>query len=92
MFLGRDDLRDYSTVSVRTLHTFFDWLLAQQQGKGGRKRRGTKYASSLGTYWKIFRLVYERATGAKLGAKMNRNMHRVFTSPVLIRSLYTGQV
>lgn len=64
-------------MSVRTLHTFFDWLLNQRQGKGGRKRRGTKYASSLGTYWKVFRLVYERATGDKIDGKTNRSMHKV---------------
>lgn len=28
--------------------------------------RGTKYKSSSGTYWKLYRLVYERATGDKI--------------------------
>ncbi|ORX95381.1 hypothetical protein BCR34DRAFT_607969 [Clohesyomyces aquaticus] len=76
-YLGKDNLRAYTTVSVRTLHTFFDWLLDQRQGKGGRKRRGTKFASSLGTYWKVYRLVYERATSVKIDGKMNRSMHKV---------------
>ncbi|EMD84663.1 hypothetical protein COCHEDRAFT_1167444 [Bipolaris maydis C5] len=31
----------------------------------------------IGTYWKVFRLVYERATGVKLDGKMNRSMHKV---------------
>ncbi|OCK73803.1 hypothetical protein K432DRAFT_311992, partial [Lepidopterella palustris CBS 459.81] len=31
----------------------------------------------LGTYWKVFRLVYKRATGVKLDAKLNRSMHKV---------------
>ncbi|KAI1664624.1 DUF3435 domain containing protein [Pyrenophora tritici-repentis] len=77
IYLKKDHYRAYATVSVATLYTFFDWLLSQHQGKGGRKRRGTKLASSLGTYWKVFRLVYERATGVKLDGKMNRSMHKV---------------
>ncbi|KAF2818073.1 hypothetical protein CC86DRAFT_337582 [Ophiobolus disseminans] len=76
-YLKKDHYRAYKTVSVATLYTFFDWQLSQHRGKGGRKRRGTKLASSLGTYWKVFRLVYERATGAKLDGKMNRSMHKV---------------
>ncbi|KAF2682551.1 hypothetical protein K458DRAFT_307420 [Lentithecium fluviatile CBS 122367] len=76
-YLRKDHYRAYATVSVATLYTFFDWLLGQRRGKGGRKRRGTKLTSSLGTYWKIFRLVYERATGVKLDGKMNRSMHKV---------------
>ncbi|KAF1979399.1 hypothetical protein BU23DRAFT_447357, partial [Bimuria novae-zelandiae CBS 107.79] len=76
-YLGRTDLRSHATVSVRTLYTFFNWLLDQRQGKGGRKRRGIKFASSLGTYWKVYRLVYERATSLKLDGKMNRSMHKV---------------
>ncbi|KAF1967816.1 hypothetical protein BU23DRAFT_583589 [Bimuria novae-zelandiae CBS 107.79] len=75
-YLGKDQNRAYSTVSVSTLYTFFDWLLSQRRGKGGRRRRGTKHASSLGTYWKVFCLVYERATGVKLDGKMNRSMHK----------------
>ncbi|OCK73804.1 hypothetical protein K432DRAFT_311991, partial [Lepidopterella palustris CBS 459.81] len=27
MYLRKEHLRDFATVSVRTLHTFFDWLL-----------------------------------------------------------------
>ncbi|KAH8710290.1 hypothetical protein GQ44DRAFT_714462 [Phaeosphaeriaceae sp. PMI808] len=76
-YLRKGHYRAYATVSVATLHTFFDWLLGQRRGKGGRKRRGTKLTSSLGTYWKVFRLVYERATGVKLDGKMNRSMHKV---------------
>ncbi|KAH5702852.1 hypothetical protein HBI18_255460, partial [Parastagonospora nodorum] len=76
-YLKRDKYRDWATVSLGTLHTFFNWLLIQPEGKKGRKRRGTKLASSLGTYGKVFRLVYERATGARLDSKMNRSMHKV---------------
>src|SRR6266568_3549228 len=76
-YLRKDDLRAYETLSVRTLYTFFDWQLSWQRGKGGRKCRGTKIASSLGSYWKVYRLVYERAMGVKLDGKMNWSMHKV---------------
>ncbi|PVH92773.1 C2H2 finger domain protein [Periconia macrospinosa] len=75
--LGRERFRNYETVSVGTLFTFFDWLLGQRRGKKGRRLRGTKFASSLGTYWKVFRLVYERSTSVRLDPKMNRGMHKV---------------
>ncbi len=58
-------------------------MLSQKKGKKGRKKRGTKKSSSLGTYWKVYRLVYERATGDKLDAVMNRRMHRV-SRPLLV--------
>lgn len=48
-----------------------------RRGKGGRRMRGTKHKSSLGTYWKLYRLVYERATGDKIKGKMNRDVHKV---------------
>jgi hypothetical protein len=67
----------YNDISLKFLRSFFDWLLSQRRGKAGRKRRGTKCASSLGTYWKVFRLAYERATGLKIDGKMNRPMHKV---------------
>jgi hypothetical protein len=63
--------------------SFFDWLLNQRRGKGGRRRQGSKLASSLGTYWKVYRLVYERATGSRLSAGLNRSMHKVRTLKVL---------
>ncbi|KAF1364477.1 hypothetical protein EJ07DRAFT_27239, partial [Lizonia empirigonia] len=59
---------DYSVSTTRLLDRMEDqW----------NERRGTKFASSLGTYWKVFRLVYERATEIKLDGKMNRSMHKV---------------
>jgi len=67
----------YQTVHAGLLYSFFDWLLSQKTGKRGRRKRGTKHKSSLGTYWKLYRLVYERATGQKLNGQMNRVMHRV---------------
>ncbi|KAK3304847.1 C2H2 finger domain-containing protein [Chaetomium strumarium] len=41
---------------------------------------GTKKASSLRTYWKVFWLVYERAIIEKLDIKLNRQMHRALRS------------
>lgn len=77
----------YQTLKSGNLYSFFDWLLSQKIGKGGRRRRGTKHKSSLGTYWKLFRLVYERATGDKINGQMNRVMHRVITVYTLRRHI-----
>ncbi|KAJ9656079.1 hypothetical protein H2201_008651 [Coniosporium apollinis] len=76
-YIGIDPEKTYRIVSIKLLYSFFDWLLNQRRGKGGRKRRGTKLASSLGTYWKVYRLVYERATGGKIDPQMTRQMHKV---------------
>ncbi|KAK4148490.1 C2H2 finger domain protein [Chaetomidium leptoderma] len=75
-YIRRDPLACFESVSVKLLYMFFDWLLNQKQGKNGRQLRGTKKKSSLETYWKMFRLVYERAMTQKLDAKLNRQMHR----------------
>ena len=75
--LERDPQQCYEAISLRLLYNFFDWYLNQKVGKDGRKRRGTKKKSSLSTYWKVFRLVFERAMGEKLDPKMNRSMHKV---------------
>ncbi|KAJ0338342.1 hypothetical protein KNSL1_012488 [Colletotrichum chrysophilum] len=74
--IKRDVQRSYATISTGLLHTFFDWFLSQKVGKDGRKKRGIKKKSSLGTYWKVFRLVFERATSDKIDPKLNRSMHR----------------
>ena len=74
-------------ISRRTLKAFFEWMLNQRQGKGGRRLAGIKSASTLGTYWKVFRLVHERETGEKIGGKMNRHMHRVSTAPLSAPSI-----
>jgi hypothetical protein len=75
--LQRDHQECYESISVRLLYNFFDWSLNQKVGKHGRKKRGTTKKSSLETYWKVFRLVFERAMGEKLNPKMNRSMHKV---------------
>lgn len=76
-YVRKDPARVMQAVSRRTLKAFFEWILNQRQGKGGRRLAGIQSASTLGTYWKVFRLVYERATGEKIEGKMNRHMHRV---------------
>lgn len=70
----------YQAVSTRILYNFFDWLLNQKRGKSGRRIQGIKYKSSLGTYWKVYRLVYERATGDKIEGPLTRSMHKVLDS------------
>jgi hypothetical protein len=57
------------SVSLAFLNSFFDWLLGQRTGEDWRKRRTTK-SSSLATYWKAYRLVYERATSGKVDANI----------------------
>ncbi|KAK1837702.1 C2H2 finger domain-containing protein [Colletotrichum chrysophilum] len=74
--IKRDVQRCYATVSISLLYTFFDWFLNQKVGKDGRKKREIKKKSTLATYWKVFRLVFERAVGDKLDPKLNRSMHR----------------
>ncbi|KAF5520978.1 hypothetical protein CGCA056_v007802 [Colletotrichum aenigma] len=76
LVLKRDVADCYATISVGLLYSFFDWVLCQKVGKNGRRKRGIKKKSSLGTYWKVFRLVFERAVGDKVDPKLNRSMHR----------------
>ena len=78
--VGRDPIEVLCALSVDCigiLYHFFDWILSRKSGKKGRKLQKIKKRSSLGTYWKVFRLVYERATGAKIDGKTNRSMHKV---------------
>ncbi|KAL9633054.1 MAG: hypothetical protein Q9204_003553 [Flavoplaca sp. TL-2023a] len=76
-YIGQPPGDEYSHLSKGLLHSFFDWRLNQRRGKKGRKLRGTKLCSSLESYWKTFRLVYERASGAKIDARLTRDMHKV---------------
>ncbi|KAH6988830.1 C2H2 finger domain protein [Ilyonectria sp. MPI-CAGE-AT-0026] len=76
--LKSDNLQEqYKSISLKRLYIFFDRLLEQKTSANGRKKRGTKKLSSLGTYWKVFRLVFERAIGEKICPKLNRSMHKV---------------
>jgi hypothetical protein len=67
-------------ITPRTIKAFFNWLLNQRRGKGGRRVKGVKSESSLSTYYKTFRLVCERETGTKIGEGdkgFNRKVNRV---------------
>ncbi|KAI0410839.1 C2H2 finger domain protein [Xylaria grammica] len=75
-YIRRNPMETFQHISIKLLYLFFDWRLNLTENKDGRKLRGIATRSSLGTYWKVFRLVYERATGDKLDAKLNRKMHR----------------
>ncbi|EFY90641.1 hypothetical protein J3458_013381 [Metarhizium acridum] len=75
--LSRNPQACFESISIGILYKFFEWRLNQKAGKDGRKLRGTTKSSSLGTAWKVFRLIYERAIGTKLDPKLNRNMHKV---------------
>jgi len=77
----------FQNVDAGILKSFFDWLLAQKRGKNGRRKCGTKYKSSLNSYWKQYRLVYERATNEKLNGQLNRVMHRVLTSKTVLNDM-----
>jgi hypothetical protein len=79
-YTRRDPKELYRIITLKILNNFFDWMLNQRRGKEGRRLRGTKHASSLGTYWKLYRLVYERATGEKIVGPMNRGMHKAVMS------------
>ena len=61
--LQRDPQDCYDSISIRVLYSFFDWSLNQKVGKDGRKKHRTTKKSSLGTYWNVFQLVFERARG-----------------------------
>ncbi|EGC46846.1 C2H2 finger domain-containing protein [Histoplasma capsulatum var. duboisii H88] len=65
-YLKREPKDMYQRMDVQMLYAFFSWVLNQRRGKGGRRRQGLKYQSSLDTYWKIFRLVYEREVQEKI--------------------------
>ncbi|KEZ40969.1 hypothetical protein SAPIO_CDS7875 [Scedosporium apiospermum] len=51
-------------------------LLSQEEGKGGRKKKGVEKVSPLGTIWKQFLLVYARDVGEKPDAKLCRKARK----------------
>ncbi|KAI0837724.1 C2H2 finger domain protein [Hypoxylon sp. FL0890] len=77
-FLRRSPQECYETISIKLLQAYFDWSLNQRLSRDGtRKRKKVTKSSSLGTHWKVFRLVFERATNEKIDPKLNRTMHKV---------------
>ncbi|CAG8036080.1 unnamed protein product [Penicillium olsonii] len=75
--LRKDPEQEFRKLSIAILHTFLDWALNLRRSKNGRRLPGIKRKSSLETFWKVFRLVFERATSEKIGKTMNRQMRRV---------------
>lgn len=74
----------YQRIDVHKLYAFFNWVLNQRRGKDGRRRQGLKYRSSLETYWKIFRLVYEREMQEKISRETSRRINKnVYYHPFL---------
>lgn len=76
-YVKQDHRRLMANLDANWLGSFYDWCLNQNTGKNGRRKCGIKSTSSLKTYWKQFRLVYQRAMGCKLDATMTRKVHRV---------------
>jgi len=76
----------YQTVQLGLLCSLFNWLFSQKRDKGGRRRRWAKYKSSLGTFWKLYHLVYNRATTHKMNGKMNSCFILVGSTDVRARS------
>ncbi|KAJ5974897.1 hypothetical protein N7481_008604 [Penicillium waksmanii] len=76
-FIRKEPDEEYHRISIPILYNFLDWTLNLRRGKNGRRLPGIKCKSSLDTFWKVFRLVYERSTSKKIGNQMNRQMRRV---------------
>ncbi|CAG8076758.1 unnamed protein product [Penicillium salamii] len=76
-FIRKDPNGEYHRLSIPILYNFLEWALNLRRGKNGRRLPGIKCKSSLNTFWKVFRLVYERSTSKKIGNQMNRRMRRV---------------
>ncbi|KAI9774180.1 MAG: hypothetical protein M1839_001882 [Geoglossum umbratile] len=87
----KDPERTMKDISLCVINAFFDWLLNQRRGKGGRRVRGVRSANTLGTYWKVFRLVHERATGEKIRGEINRKIHRILRKLVKKHKLTKGK-
>ncbi|KAB8222978.1 hypothetical protein BDV33DRAFT_201117 [Aspergillus novoparasiticus] len=75
--LRKDPEQEFQKLSIAIQHTFLGWALNLRRGKIGRRLPGIRRKSSLETFGKAFRLVFERATSEKIGKQMNRPMRRV---------------
>lgn len=76
VFLKADENQMYQQLNYRVLYTFFYWMLNQRRGKEGRRRQGIKYRSSLITYWKNFRTVYELKMEKKVDKETSRLINK----------------
>ncbi|KAF2105306.1 hypothetical protein BDV96DRAFT_655764 [Lophiotrema nucula] len=67
----------YSSGTLKLLGWIERQWNGQSVGTDGKRRRGIKQRSTLETYWKLFRLVYEMNTSERLDGKLSRQMHKV---------------
>lgn len=70
LHIGEYPEKFMQSLTVGNISSFFRWKLDQTRGKGGRKLRGTKDASSLDTYRKQFSIVYRRVTGRDMDSEL----------------------
>lgn len=66
-YVEKDPIQSMRDVTPRMIGAFFDWVLNQRRGKGGRRLKGIKTESSLISYYKNFRMACEKATGIRIG-------------------------
>jgi hypothetical protein len=70
-YVGKDPDQVIEDITPRSIKAFFDWVLNQCRGKAGRRGKGVKSEDSLGTYYKVFWQVCQRATSTKIGGEHN---------------------
>jgi hypothetical protein len=51
---------------TKFLKGFLSWVCDQRRGKGGRRRPGIRYISSLEIFWKWYQLVYKLEAGKRI--------------------------
>ena len=68
-----DPAKCYDEISAQFIHGFLSWVCDQRRGKGGRRRPGIKYASSLETFWKCYLIVYRVETKRKMDPMIQVN-------------------
>lgn len=79
-----EDIRNcYQDVTPEFLHGFLSWVCDQRRGKGGRRRPGIQFASSLETFWKWYLLVYTSEVGLKMDPMMQIQGYDVCTALIL---------
>jgi hypothetical protein len=71
------------SISRGDISSFFAWKLDQTRGTDKRRLRGTKSASSLDTYRKLFLRVYRKLVGKDMDSEMSRGTLSVSQTLVL---------
>ncbi|KAH7379041.1 hypothetical protein BKA64DRAFT_698284 [Cadophora sp. MPI-SDFR-AT-0126] len=79
-----DPAKCYDEISPQFIHGFLSRVCDQRRGKGGRRRPGIKYASSLETFWKCYLIVYKIETGRKIDPMIQVNDMNEFKNPEII--------